>query len=81
MNELGRGKRKRVETDRYKPVPLENTTGKRKRAKGSLEFDFKTNEIFDHMSGDDEKIRAEVDVEMKKVSGYIMKEYKAYTKN
>ena len=81
MNELGRGKRKRVKTDRYKSVPLESTTGKRKRANGSLEFDSNTNEIVDRMSGDDEKNRAEVDIEMKKVSGYIMKEYKAYTKN
>ena len=69
--DLGRGKRKRVPTDRYKP----EDTRERKKVKGN--FGCEIREIIDLLDGDDEEVDAKIGVAVKRVEERVMEVFKA----
>ena len=75
ISDMGRGKRKRVKTDRYKPVDTEKKTGKEEKLEGDFDEDIR--EIMKILDGenDDEDNVSRLDALMKKVEGRVVGEY------
>ena len=79
MDDLGRGKRKRAPTNRYKPVDPAENTRKRKKVEGN--FGIEMNEIINLLDGDDEEADTKISEAVEKVEKRVMEEYKKRSKS
>ena len=76
---MGKGKRKRVPTNRYKPVDPAENTRKRKKLEGN--FGVEMDGIINLLDGDDEEDETKIDEAVDRVEKRVMEEYTKQSKS